>query len=110
LFSEAFDLRCVSAGFDEVEPSSAVAARFFAAPAGFTGYLLYLRADLVRSYAAGRAIVTFAWGERRLQIIWPEDPSRAAQNAYRSSANVCGSSDSTNGAATRSNNAPVGPR
>jgi hypothetical protein len=88
LFSEAFDLRSALAGFDQVEPSSAAAARSFAAPAGFTGYLLYLRADLVRSYAAGRAIVTFAWGERRLQVAWPEDPSRAEQNAYGSGANV----------------------
>lgn len=88
LFSEAFDLRSVPAGFDQVEPSSAVAARSFAAPTGFTGYLLYLRADLVQAYAAGRAIVTFAWGERRLQVTWPEDQPRAAQNAYRSHTNV----------------------
>jgi len=88
LFSEAFDLRSIAAGFDQVEASGAVAARSFGAPAGFTGHLLYVRADLVRSYAAGRAIVTFAWGERRLQLTWPEDPSRAAQNAYRSRANV----------------------
>lgn len=88
LFSEAFDLRSVPAGFDQVEPSGAVATRSFAAPSGFTGQLLYLRADLVRSYAAGRAIVTFAWGERRLQLIWPEEPTRAAQNAYSSRANV----------------------
>lgn len=88
LFSEAFDLRSVPAGFDQVEPSGAVATRSFTAPAGFTGNLFYLRADLVTSYAADNAIVTFAWGERRLQFTWPEEPTRAAQNAYRSGANV----------------------
>lgn len=88
LLSEAFDLRSVPASFDQVEPSSAVATRSFAAPPGFTGQLLYLRADLVRSYAEGRAIVTFAWGERRLQLTWPDDPTRAAKTAYESRANV----------------------
>jgi hypothetical protein len=88
LFSEAFDLRGVPANFDQIEPSGAVAARSFAAPSGFSGHLLYLRADLLRSYAAGRAVVTFAWGERRLQFTWPEDPPRAVQNSYRSRTNV----------------------
>ncbi len=88
LFSEAFGLRSVPASLDQIDPTGTRAARSFAAPAGYTGRLLYLRADLVRSYAGGRSIVTFASGERRLQLAWPEEQPRAAQNAYRSYANV----------------------
>ncbi|MDG5808550.1 hypothetical protein P9869_39080 [Streptomyces ossamyceticus] len=88
LFSQAFDLRALPAGFDQYEPSGALAARSLAAPAGFSGGLLYLRADLLRRYAAGRAIVTFCWGERQIKAVWPERPSGALQAIYQAYQNI----------------------
>ncbi len=87
-FSSAFGLRGLPASLDQVEETGDVAARSFSAPDGFSGQVLYLRSDLVESYAAGRAVLTFAWGERRLQHAWPEGPTRSEQNAYQSYANV----------------------
>ncbi|MFK4189214.1 NACHT domain-containing protein [Streptomyces sparsogenes] len=88
LFSEAFDLRALPASFDQSEPSGALAARSFAAPSGFSGGLLYLRADLLRRYAAGRAIVTFCWGERQIKTAWPERPSGALRELYQTYQNI----------------------
>jgi len=89
LFSEKFDLRSVPSGFDQVEPSGAYAARCVSAPAGFEdGELLYLRDDLVRRYAEDRAIVTFAFGERRTQFTWPERPTGAKRRIYMNHENV----------------------
>ncbi|MFE0181229.1 NACHT domain-containing protein [Streptomyces olivaceus] len=87
-FSQAFDLRTLPAGFDQCEPSGAHAARSFAAPCGFSGGLLYLRADLLRQYAAGRAIVTLCWGERQITTAWPERPSGALSDLYRAHQNI----------------------
>ncbi|MFE5220799.1 hypothetical protein ACFQ9U_29370 [Streptomyces sp. NPDC056568] len=88
LFSQAFDLRALPAGFDQCEPSGALAARSFAAPSGFSGGLLYLRADLLRRYAASRAIVTLCWGERQIKTAWPERPSGALRDLYRAYQNI----------------------
>ncbi|MFW3469902.1 hypothetical protein ACN24M_00070 [Streptomyces microflavus] len=88
LFSQAFDLRALPAGFDQCEPSGTLAARSFSAPAGFTGGLLYLRADDVRRYAAGRAIVTFCFGERQLKSTWPERPAGALRQLYQAYQNI----------------------
>ncbi len=88
LFSSSLGLRGRPASLDQVEQTGDVAARSFAAPEGFLGRALYLRSDLVESYAAGRAVLTFAWGERRLQHAWPEGTTRAEQNAYQAYANV----------------------
>jgi hypothetical protein len=87
-FSEAFDLRSIPAGFDQVEPSGALAARSFSAPAGFKGGLLYLRGDLLWRYADGRPIVTFGWGERQTQLTWPEKVSSSLQKLYAEHRNV----------------------
>ena len=89
-FSLAFDLHALSAGFDQCEPSGALAARSFAAPSGFSGGVLDLRADLLRRYAASRAIVTFCWGERQMKIAWPERPSGALRELYRDHRNIWG--------------------
>lgn len=89
-FSQAFDLRALPAGFDQCEPSGALAARSFAAPSGFSGGVLDLRADLLRRYAASRAIVTFCWGERQMKIAWPERPSGALRELYRDHRNIWG--------------------
>ncbi|MEV7283036.1 hypothetical protein AB0O01_00450 [Streptomyces sp. NPDC093252] len=88
LVSQAFDLRALPAGFDQCEPSGALAARSFAAPSGFSGGLLYLRSDLLRRYAADRAIVTLCWGERQIRAAWPERPSGALRDLYRAHQNI----------------------
>ncbi len=38
------------------------------APPGFEGQLLYIRADLLRAYAADRILVQVAWGERECRF------------------------------------------
>ena len=43
----------------------------FTAPEGFNGDLLYVREDLVKAYAADRAVVMFGWGERRFTPLGP---------------------------------------
>ncbi|MDD4986365.1 MAG: hypothetical protein PHQ43_11365, partial [Dehalococcoidales bacterium] len=65
-FSSTFDLRGIPQSFDQVLPNGARAALSLSASSGFTGYLLYLRADLVRQYAAGRQLIWVFWGEREL--------------------------------------------
>lgn len=88
LISQAADLRGVAHGFDQVEPEGTAASRTFSAPAGFVGQVLYQRLDLLKSYAAGRAIVTFGWGERQTQMAWPERLDDAFQMLYQSGRNV----------------------
>lgn len=88
LVSQAADLRGVAHGFDQVEPDGTAASRTFSAPAGFRGHLLYQRLDLLTSYAAGRAIVTFGWGERETQMAWPERLDDTFQKLYRAGKNV----------------------
>ncbi len=88
LVSQASDLRGVAHGFDQVEPDGTAASRTFSAPAGFVGHLLYQRLDLLTSYAAGRAIVTFGWGERQTQIAWPERLDDTFQKLYQAGRNV----------------------
>lgn len=88
LVSAAADLRGVPHGFDQVGPDGRVAARTFSAPAGFEGSLLYQRADVVSAYAAGRAIVTFGWGERQAQMAWPDRVAPTLQKLYQAGRNV----------------------
>ncbi|MFI7252569.1 hypothetical protein [Micromonospora chalcea] len=88
LFSEAFDLRAAAAGFDQTEPSGAPATRSYSAPPGFRGNLLYVRADLLHRYAANRAIITFGWGERRTQFVWPEKMPARQLSLYRAHQNI----------------------
>jgi hypothetical protein len=88
LVSQAADLRGVAHGFDQVEPDGNAASRTFTAPAGFEGHLLYQRLDLLTAYAAGRAIVTFGWGERQTQVAWPERLDAAFQKLYQAGRNV----------------------
>lgn len=52
--------------FDQVEPDGKRASKSFSAPAGFDGRVLYLREDLLQRYAAGRRLVWWIRGERRI--------------------------------------------
>ncbi len=78
-FSAAFDLRGVPQTFDQQTPDGGWAARSFAAPAGYTGNVLYLRTDLIRAYAAGRRLVWLMWGERLLDRVAYDTDDRLQQ-------------------------------
>ncbi len=65
-FSDAFNLRGMPQTFNQTLADGTVAAVSLGGPGGLTGRLLYLRADLVDRYAAGRRLVWFVWGERQL--------------------------------------------
>jgi hypothetical protein len=71
-FSAAFDLRGLPQSFDQVEPDGKGAAKSYSAPAGFDGRVLYLREDLLQRYAAGRRLVWWIRGERRVGRL-PDD-------------------------------------
>lgn len=88
LLSEAADLRQVPGSLDQVDPRGRTAARSFAGPEGYSGFVLYARADVLRDYAGSRALVTFGWGERETQFAWPERPSQAIRRVYASHANI----------------------
>lgn len=88
LVSQDADLRAVAHTFNQVEPDGTPASFTFSAPAGFDGHLLYQRLDLLTAYAAGRAIVTFGWGERQTQMAWPERLDPSFQKLYQASKNV----------------------
>ncbi|MFD5901032.1 NACHT domain-containing protein [Streptomyces microflavus] len=88
LFSQAFDLRVLPGSFDQAEPSGALATRSLTAPAGFTGEMVYLRADLLHRYASGGALITFCWGERQLLSAWPERPAGALSDLYQAYENI----------------------
>jgi hypothetical protein len=81
-------LRGVPQRFDQTDPAGAAAALTVGPPDGFSGELLYIREDVLRSYAGNRAIVFFGWGERRLHLTLPDMPSDMAQKAYQKHQNV----------------------
>ena len=49
---------------------------------------MVVRADLLRSYAAGRAILTFGWGQRETQTAWPETLPTSLQRLYAEHKNI----------------------
>ena len=89
LFSNTFDLRGVPQSFGQKAPDGTWAAMSFSAPDGFDGHLLYLREDLVYKYAAGRKLIWFIWGERRLELQsdssprWLIDICQSGQDVWR---------------------------
>lgn len=66
--SHHFGLRAGGASFDQFEAGGKPASRSFGPPEGFAGYLLYVREDLVKAFARGRAVVTLGWGERETRF------------------------------------------
>ncbi|MGB3764827.1 MAG: hypothetical protein WA966_16570, partial [Ornithinimicrobium sp.] len=81
-------LRAVGASFDQVDQEGRPAAKSYAAPEGREGHLLYIREDCVQTYAQGRAIVLFGWGEREIHLAWPEGIPDRLRNVYQSDRNV----------------------
>lgn len=87
LFSEAFDLRRIPRGFDQVTPEGRMAAISAGAPEGMTGNLLYIREDLLHQYAAGRCLVWLVWGERQLhpyrEVEWLAEARRENSDIWK---------------------------
>ena len=72
--AESFDLRVTPASLDWGDPQGGRASMTLAPPSNFkdTGYLLYLREDLIRDYCAKNnyELVWIVWGERD---VWFDD-------------------------------------
>jgi hypothetical protein len=64
-YSAALNLRGVPQVFHQAQSDGKLAALSFAAPNGYKGNVLFLREDLLRTYADGRRLVWFIWGERQ---------------------------------------------
>lgn len=60
----------------------------FTAPPGFNGHLLYIREDIVKAYAGDRTVVTFGWGERQINVAWPDEMPEPLLEVYRTHGNV----------------------
>ncbi|WP_024801657.1 hypothetical protein [Nocardia sp. BMG51109] len=81
-------LRAASASFDQVDADGRPAAKSYSAPAGFQGHLLYIREDILRVFAQGRAVITFGWGERQPQISLEGDIPGRIRAVYQSRKNI----------------------
>ncbi len=85
--STAMQLKAEPQTFDQRAPDGTIAAMTFSAPSRFEGDLLYLREDILRSYAAGRTLVGLFWGER-LPTPYPHDQPEWLQEARELNAEV----------------------
>jgi hypothetical protein len=81
LFARRFDLRQSPGRLDLVGLDGRPASKTMLAPEGFSGDLLYLREDLLSTYAAGRALVQVVWGERQVTFDWNHRPGWLADVA-----------------------------
>ena len=86
--AQHFGLRAGGASFDQFEPGGEAASRSFGAPEGFGGHLLYVREDLVKAFARGRAVVTLAWGERETRFSPSGKVPERLLKVYQSHRNV----------------------
>jgi hypothetical protein len=88
-FSRRQALRGQPQTFDQVQADGRKASISLAAPAGMKGESLFLREDLLARYLAGRTMVWFAFGERRLYGApdsppdWYSDHIRQGTNSWR---------------------------
>ncbi len=75
--------------FDQALSDESKASITLRAPEGTSGHILFLRADLLRSYLAGRSLVWVAWGERNLYGVshspptWYSEQVREGKNLWR---------------------------
>ena len=86
--SQQLELRAGASSFDQFDAAGRPASKSFAAPDGFEGHLLYLRQDLIESFADGHAVITFSWGERQIHQAWPRDMPERLRRVLRSYGNV----------------------
>lgn len=73
-FARAFDLRRHPHTLDLICLDGSMASLTRDAPAGFEGKLLYLRRDLLASYAGDRLLLHLAWGERQVDFDFANPP------------------------------------
>ncbi|WP_124778846.1 MULTISPECIES: hypothetical protein [Micromonospora] len=85
--STAMQLTAEPQTFNQCAPDGSVVALTFSAPSRFEGDLLYIREDILNSYAAGRALIGFFWGER-LPTPYPHDQPQWLQEARELNAEV----------------------
>jgi len=73
---DQLSLRGLPQTFDMAETDGTLATRCLAAPAGYEGRLLYLRADLLERYTreTDTEMGWMIWGERQLGIDWHDPP------------------------------------
>ncbi|MFK0048630.1 hypothetical protein ACIQU4_31970 [Streptomyces sp. NPDC090741] len=83
-FAARFGLRQLPGTLDLVGLDGRRASAVFSVDKPWRGNLLFLRRDLVESFAADRRIMQVAWGEREVAVDWHAPPPwvRAAQRAY----------------------------
>lgn len=74
-FALHFGLRQLPGTLDLVMLDGTVASLVFRADEPWSGYLLYVRKDLIMSYADRRRILLVAWGEREVTVEWDSPPS-----------------------------------
>jgi hypothetical protein len=85
--STAMHLKAEPQTFDQRAPDGTIAALTFSAPSRFEGDLLYIREDILRSYAAGRTLIGLFWGER-LPTPYPHNQPEWLQEARKRNAEV----------------------
>jgi len=85
--STAMQLKAEPQTFGQRAPDGTVAALTFSAPSRFEGDLLYIREDILRSYAAGRTLIGLFWGER-LPTPYPRNQPQWLQEARELNAEV----------------------
>jgi hypothetical protein len=83
-FAARFSLRQLPGTVDLVGMDGRRASAVFRADNPWRGNLLFLRRDLVDSFAGDRRIMQVAWGEREVTVDWGSAPAwvRAAQQNY----------------------------
>ncbi|MFD8754945.1 NACHT domain-containing protein [Kitasatospora sp. NPDC059577] len=83
-FAARFGLRQLPGTLDLVGLDGRRASAVFSVDKPWRGHLLFLRRDLVESFATGRRIMQVAWGEREVAVDWHTPPSwaREAQRTY----------------------------
>ncbi|KAA1425008.1 hypothetical protein FE697_003700 [Mumia zhuanghuii] len=87
--SNASNLRSTPASFNQTDPTGAPASKSYAASAGLEGNLLYIREDILKSYASGLAVITVGFGERQLTHSLPNvEVPDAIRKVYQQNLNV----------------------
>jgi hypothetical protein len=81
-------LRSVGASFDQTDQEGRSAAKSYLAPKGRKGHLLYIREDCLQSYAEGRAVILFGWGEREIRPMRPGAFPGHIRDVFQSGRNI----------------------
>ncbi|WP_189169794.1 hypothetical protein [Pilimelia anulata] len=80
--SRAMDLRPAAQSFHQYDATARPATLSYGPPLRMTGHILYIREDILRTYARGRDLVSLWWGER-LPRPYPHEPEPWLTDAQR---------------------------